>query len=155
MKTTLAIFALALTILVAACSKDKYQTNPSLRLKSISNTTVGLNGNISFRIEFTDKEGDVTDSFFVRKLRLNRRVVPTNRDSFWVEIPDFPKAVKGEIVLNLTYQNILSAINPPNIPGVVPPQKETDTLILKFLAVDHAGNRSDTITTEPIYVERQ
>jgi hypothetical protein len=97
----------------------------------------------------------VVDSFFVRKIRLNKRVVPTVLDSFWSLIPDFPKAQKGDIVLNLGFQSILSAISPPTIPGTVPPRKENDTLILKFLAIDHAGNRSDTVTSDQIIVERQ
>jgi hypothetical protein len=70
-------------------------------------------------------------------------------------ITDLPKAQKGDIVLTLTYQNAISAINPPNKLGVVPPRKESDTLIFKFLAIDHAGNRSDTVVSDRIIVERQ
>jgi hypothetical protein len=153
MKTV--FLALLVIALLIACGKDKFQTKPQLRIKSVNQTTVPVNGSAIFRIEFTDKEGDVIDSFFVRRLRLNNRVVPTVRDSFWSLIPDFPKAQKGDIVLTLTYQNAISAINPPNQLGVVPPRKESDTLIFKFLAIDHAGNRSDTVVSDRIIVERQ
>jgi hypothetical protein len=153
MKTVL--YALAISMLLVMCGKDKFETKPQLRIKSISPKTVPLNGTIVFRLEFTDKEGDVTDSFLVKKVRLNRRVVPTVLDSFWKNIPDFPKAQKGEIVVTLNYQSIISAINPPNIPGSIPPKKEDDTLVVKFLAQDKAGNKSDTVTTDPIIVVRQ
>src|SRR5687768_17962470 len=88
-------------------------------------------------LEFTDKEGDVDDSIFVRKERLNKRVVATVRNSFWLKIPDFPDASKGEITLNLEYQNhLISATNPLFIPGSNPPTKEPDTLNLKFIVMD-------------------
>jgi hypothetical protein len=153
MKTVL--FALLVTALFITCGKDKFQTKPQLRIKSISPKTVPLNGSIIFRIEFTDKEGDVQDSFFVKKVRLNKRVVPTNLDSFWALIPDFPKSQKGDIVVTLGYQSIISAVSPPTIPGSNPPKKENDTLVVKFLAIDNADNKSDTITSDPIIVVRQ
>jgi hypothetical protein len=154
MKAKLAIFPLLITVLLLSCNKDKFQTKPQLRIKSISPETVPFNSGIQFRIEFTDKEGDVQDSLLVKKVRLNKRVVPTNLDSFWTQIPDFPNAQKGDIVVSLSYQSIISAINPPDIPGSNPPVKEPDTLVLKFLAKDNAGNKSDTLTTQQIIVIR-
>lgn len=155
MKTKLAISGILAAAVLFACNKDKFQTKPQLTIKSVSSDVIPFNGSIRFRIEFTDKEGDVQDSFLVKKVRLNQRVVPTNLDSFWAQIPDFPNTSKGEIFVDLPYQAILSATNPPNIPGSTPPAKESDTLVVKFLARDNAGNKSDTITSKQIVVQRQ
>jgi hypothetical protein len=105
-------------------------------------------------LECTDKEGDVQDSVIIIKRRLNRRVVPTLRDTLRYKFPDFPNTPRTEVIATLDYQTILSAQNPPNIPGSNPPQKELDTLILKMAVRDRAGHISDTITSNQIIVFR-
>lgn len=137
---------------LAACDKDKFQTKPQITIASVSTDVVPVNGNIRFIIEYTDKEGDVSDSLFVKKVRINQRVVATNLDSFWTTIPDFPKSQRGEFLVDMNYQTILSALSPP--PGPTPGSKEPDSLILKFLARDDAGNKSDTITSSLVIVQR-
>lgn len=156
MKTKLILSFFLAAGLFFACGKDKFETKPQLRIKSVSTSTVPVNGNIRFIIEFTDKEGDVNDSFLVKKLRVNSRVVsPRILDSFWTKVPDFPVATKGEIVVNLDYQSILSASNPPTVPGSSPPVKESDSLYVKFIVKDKKGNTSDTATSKLIVVQRQ
>jgi hypothetical protein len=144
-----------MVLLFAACGKDKFQTKPSLKIKSISGNIVPVNSAIRFTLEFTDKEGDVYDSIFVKKIRLNKRVVTTLRDSFGFAIPEFPNAPKGEIDLTLDFQSALSALNPPNIIGSNPPKKEPDSLLFKFYVQDKKKNKSDTVTTEMIQILRQ
>ncbi len=138
----------------ATCRKDKFQTKPQIKLKSVSSEVIPVNGGLKVVIEFTDKEGDVDDSLFVKKRRLNQRVVPTIRDSLRYKIPTFPDKSKGEMEVIFDYQSILSAINPPNVPGSIPPRKESDTLSLKFAVRDKQGNASDTLTIGTIVVLR-
>jgi hypothetical protein len=98
----------------------------------------------------------VQDSIIIIKQRLNKRVVPTLRDTIRIKFPVFPVKPKTEIVLTLDYQNhLISAQNPPFIPGSNPPQKEVDTLVLRLAVKDNAGNVSDTITSPQIQVFRQ
>jgi len=146
---------LALTVLITACDKDKFQTIPSLSIKSYSRKVVPPNGNIVITLEATDKEGDVQDSVIIIKLRMNQRVVATIRDTIRYKFPAFPKTDRILIQANLDYQTILSAINPPNIPGSNPPQREADTLLLKFAVRDNAGHTSDTVLSDQIIVIRQ
>ena len=152
MKTT--FLALVLLAFLAGCEKDKFQTKPQITLKSVSSDVIPVNGSLKVVIEFTDKEGDVDDSLFVKKRRLNQRVTATIRDSLRYKIPTFPDKTKGEMEVFMDYQAILSAINPPNIPGSIPPQKESDTVSLKFAVRDKAGNASDTLTIGNIVVLR-
>jgi len=145
----------AFVVTVIACNKDKFLTKPTIKIKSLNTEFVPLNGNLIITLECTDKEGDVQDSVIIIKRRLNRRVVPTLRDTLRYKFPDFPNTPRTEVIATLDYQSILSAQNPPNIPGSNPPQKELDTLILKLAVRDRAGHTSDTITSNQIIVYRQ
>ena len=143
-----------LLIFIMACNKDKFQTKPQIEIKSINTTVVPVNGSLVITLTFTDKEGDVSDSLFVKKKRLNLTIVQTIRDSIRYKIPDFPDHSKGEMQVTLDYQAILSAITPPPIPGSNPPRNQPDTLIVKFAVRDKAGNASDTLSTDKIVVIR-
>lgn len=66
MKTPISLLAIVVFVLVA-CGKDKFLTVPSLRLKFKSTDVVPMNGSLRLILEFTDKEGDVHDSVWVKK----------------------------------------------------------------------------------------
>lgn len=152
----LSLFVISLILLVAiACNKDKFQTKPTISVKSINGNFIPLNGTFVITLECTDKEGDVQDSVIIIKKRLNRRVVATIRDTLRYKFPVFPTNTKTQVQATLDYQSILSALNPPTIPGSSPPQKEVDTLILRMAVRDNAGHTSDTINSPTIYVYRQ
>ncbi|HRE38883.1 MAG TPA: hypothetical protein PK092_10600 [Chitinophagaceae bacterium] len=148
------IIAAVLVFTFIACNKDKFQTKPTISIKSINTEVVPQNGTFIITLECTDKEGDVEDSLILIKKRLNRRVVATVRDTLRFKIPTFPANSRTEIEAVLDYQNILSALNPPNIPGSNPLQRELDTLVLRMAVRDKAGNTSDTIESRQIYVIR-
>jgi hypothetical protein len=151
------IFAIVLlSSLMIACSKGKLTTTPKLELKSLSTKIVPVNGSLTVVLKFKDKEGDISDTFYVKKIRLNRRVVTTVRDSFYYKVPDVPaKTYRGEFQIDMDYQTILSAISPPVIPGSNPPQREPDTLMLKFATKDKGNHVSDTLIIPQIIVIRQ
>ncbi len=148
------IIAAVLVFTLIACNKDKFQTKPTISIKSINTEVVPQNGTFIITLECTDKEGDVEDSLILIKKRLNRRVVTTVRDTLRFKIPTFPANSRTEIQAVLDYQNILSALNPPNIPGSNPLQREVDTLVLRMAVRDKAGNTSDTVESRQIYVIR-
>lgn len=143
-----------ITVVAVACNKDKFQTKPTLEIKSYSTLTVPFNGSIVINLRAFDKEGDVQDSLIIIKNRMNKRVVTTIRDTLRYKFPVFPKNTTTDIQATLDFQTILSALNPPNIPGSNPVMKERDTLILKFAVKDNAGNVSDTISSQQIIVIR-
>jgi hypothetical protein len=148
------LYLMVLLTFSIACNKDKLETKPSLKFKSINSSTIPVGGNLIVQFDFADKEGDISDTMFVRKIRTNRVVVPTIRDSFVLQVPEFPDRSRGVIELILRYQNhLVSAINPPS-DGGNPPNLQDDTLIFKFVLRDKAKNTSDTVTTEPIIVVR-
>ena len=140
-----------------ACSKDKFQTKPQLRLKSVSNKLVPVNGTLEVELEYTDKEGDVDSILVIRKQRLNiRPVSPTVRDSLKFTVPEFPNKDRGEISMVLNYQtHLIHAQSPLTIPNSNPAKREPDTLNLKFVLKDKAGNVSDTLIINNVIVVRQ
>lgn len=144
-------------LLMLACGKDKPETKPSIKITSVSGNIVPVGSNLAITLEFNDKEGDVNDTLFVWKPRLN--TIPpvsgvTLRDSFPIRIPDFPSKSTGEILLDLDYNSYLvsaqSAPDDPNNPG----QKISDTVLFRFVLKDRAGNTSDTVQTDQIVILR-
>lgn len=149
-----AIFS-ALLFVFTACGKDKFQTTPQLKIKSVNTHNVSSGQPLVVNIEFTDKEGDVSDSFFIIRQRLNAKD-PFSALPVGIPLPKYPKAVKGEFQVNLDYFTVLTTGNyqPIHIPGSVPPKNEPDTMLLKFVAKDKGGHYSDTATLDNIFVER-
>lgn len=148
------IYIAALMVVFIACGKDKFNTTPSLSIKSVNPSVVSPGGQLQILFEFTDKEGDVSDSIFVKKIRINQMQVPVDPiDSFGFKVPDFPKKSKGEIQLTLDYSlHLTAALNPP-LQGN-PPTPVPDTMVYRFALKDLAGNISDTVQTDPIVIIR-
>lgn len=147
-------FLLLVVGAATACSKDKYETKPQLKFKSANYDVVPLSATLEINIEFTDKEGDVSDSIFFVRQRLNKRG-PLTLPVLPYKIPDFPNTSKGEFQVNLNYSNDLTLqLQPIRIPGSNPSRNEPDTLNLKFVAKDKGGNKSDTLTLSNVIVIR-
>ena len=145
------VYLSALLLFVIGCNKDKFNTRPTIKIKSVSSSVVPINSSLQIELEYTDKEGDISNSIFIQKIRLNKVVVPTIRDSFSLPVPDFPGKSKGLIQLTLDYQNhLVSAVNPPG----TPPNFESDTLIIRMALKDKANNVSDTVSTNQIIILR-
>jgi len=148
------LFSILFILIISACSKDKITTKPQLELKSTSTDVVQINEALRVLMKFTDKEGDVDDSLLLVRERLNVKgpiVMPESKYS----IPKFPDFSKGEFEVTLTYQfGLIFGLPPIRIPGSNPTRNEPDTLNLKFVARDQAGNKSDTLTLSNIIVIR-
>ncbi len=151
MKALLVI--LTVTLIFFACSKDDFETKPTIEITSASPKVVPQNGNMIVDLDFTDKEGDLA-AVYIWKVRLNKLVRPTVRDSIPPRlVPEFPKNQKGELELNLTYQDhLISAQSPRRDPITL--RLEPDTLNMKFVVKDKAGNVSDTAFLNNIVILR-
>ncbi|MGB8195323.1 MAG: hypothetical protein WCF67_25550 [Chitinophagaceae bacterium] len=138
---------------LAACDKNKFQTKPTLELKNMNGNIVPSGASLLLEFKFTDKEGDINDTLYVMKVRTNKIKVPTIRDAFTLLVPTFPKNTQGEVQVLLDHTiHLESAINPPKDP--VTGKNQNDTLMLKFVLRDKAGNLSDTVTAGPVVVLR-
>jgi hypothetical protein len=147
-------FLLCLTLaVIVSCDKDKFETVPQVRIKSTTGREIPASGALKVTLEVTDKQGDVDDSLYIFRERLNQRGV--SRRLLPYKIPEFPDKPSVEVEIVLDYATELTlALSAINVPGSVPPKRETDTLRLKFIVKDKAGNWSDTAVLNDIYVAR-
>lgn len=153
MKTRV-LLAVITSLAVFGCGKGKFETVPKLKVVSKSTDIVALNGSFNVRLEYTDKEGDVNDSLIIVRQRLNVNGPVTPAPSPY-KIPNFPNTTKGEFEVDFRYSLDLTLnLARIRIIGSNPTQYEPDTMLLKFVARDKAGNKSDTASTSVI-VNRQ
>ena len=147
--------ALIIVLGMISCDKGKFETVPQLTLKSRNpeKEPVEINDPLRLNIEYTDKEGDVSDSLFILRQRLNQNGAVTPPKSPY-DIPTFPTIDKGEFEITLTYVYDLTVnLTAISIPGSSS-KKEIDTLRLKIFARDKDGNKSDTLVVDNVYVIR-
>ena len=144
------LFAL-LAFTIMACSKDKFETKPTLKYKSSSSDIVPLGSGLQVILEFTDKEGDL-DSVFIIRERLNKRG-PLVNNSLQLGFPStFKNETKGDLILNLDYAGRLTYQIPEiTIPGTGG-AREPDTLLIKFVVKDRENNLSDTAQKDFIVI---
>ena len=136
------------TVLLA-CSKDKFQTKPSLEVTEHAEV-VGLQSSFRVVLEFTDKEGDISgagdSTLWLKGELLNQRRVDPNVPQQYVNIywplPEFPDKTKGEIQLDLSYADFYKMIDEDD-----PTKDKNDTIRIRFAVRDRAGNVSDTVST--------
>ena len=153
MKTIITV-AVVIALTIIACGKDRFQTVPQLKLKSRNTDVVPANGNLRLNVEYTDKEGDVSDSILIVRQRLNTRG-QVQLAAAPYKIPEFPKTDKGEFEITLTYQfGLVFGLPPIRITGSNPVRNEIDTMRLKIVARDKTGNKSDTLVVDNVYVTR-
>lgn len=140
---------LLFTAIVAfvSCGKDKFQTKPQIKTKSVNGNVLPVGADLIMNLEFTDKEGDLGQGklVFIPK-RLNKRPLPPSippYDSIVNILPDFPKKNQGELEIRLQWNYLHKS------------DIENDTIYFRFVAVDRAGNKSDTLDSEKFVILRQ
>ena len=147
--------AVIITFGTISCGKDNFETKPQLEYLSRNTDIVNPGQPLRLNIEFRDKEGDVSDTLFIVRQRLNRKG-PVQLPASFYQIPDFPKTDKGEFEITLDYsQQLTTGLTAIPIPGSgTPAKKEVDTLRIKIVARDLGGNKSDTLVVDNVYVIR-
>ncbi|MBD0286343.1 MAG: hypothetical protein ICV84_15865 [Flavisolibacter sp.] len=129
------------------CSKDKFKTQPQIKIKSYNTKEVQRNQDLVIQLSFTDKEGDLANGKFTyMPRRTNLRPPPPGvryPDSVKVNIPQFPTSDNGDFELRLNW-NVLHLSD-----------RENDSLFFRFVVMDKAGNKSDTVNSDRIVIMRQ
>jgi len=147
MTRNLIISALALFVL-GACGKDNFQTTPQVKVKSLNGNLIPVGGGLVINLEATDKEGDLSEGELVYfpKLLNVRRLAPNIPDYTPVTqgIPKFPDNSKTDLELRLDRNFIYKDINART------GEDKNDTINIRIVVKDRAGNTSDTTTTETI-----
>lgn len=133
-----------LTVTIAACTKDKYETKPLLEIKSYNDKTIVRDQTLHIDIKYYDKEGDLNGStFFTRIVRLNKKPVSgpnTKPYTLTYNLPQFTPTTQGEINFSMSFIDLDRG------------GAENDTLQFKFAVTDRASNTSDTVTSQTVVI---
>jgi hypothetical protein len=150
-----AFYIVCLLVVLVACKKDKFDTKPSLQLKSTSSKVIPPNGNLNLKFDVTDKEGDLVDTLYITRKRLNiRTVTRLLADTFNLNFPpSAPDFKKGELDVTLFNTELYYAEQPLNNPSS-PTGKESDSMTYYFVIKDKAGHKSDTVSVTPVVAQR-
>jgi len=144
MRTLPVIFFISLVTLLIACGKDKFETKPKLEVKGYSSKEIFQGDMMTIRLNYFDKEGDLSGAPVVGILRrLNLFPLAPGQDkvdTISTVLPEFPKKDNGEITFQLPFDFLKESVI------------ENDTLVFRFAVTDLAGNKSDTITTDQIVI---
>lgn len=133
------LFSILLFAILTGCSKDKFESTPSLKFKSVSSKVIPPGFNIQFTLSFTDAEGDLNDSLYIEKIEPT--CVNSNFTDYY-NIPSFPvsKNEQGDIIVDFRYIDIS------------PQCQRNDTAVFRFAIKDKAGHVSDTASSPPIII---
>ncbi len=153
MKAKLLFLAIPLLILWA-CKKEKASSKPNITLKTVKvqgvSSASGIGTIIDIDIDILDKEGDVRDSVFIKKIDAAKIPCGGNSKNLFYNIPSYPNSTNQTVTFRLKFATL-------NIPdyallsgAACSPRK--DTSIFQFWVKDKAGNLSDTVTTEAIAI---
>ena len=143
------LFIFFAIMIVTGCTKNKFTTKPQLKIKSINSTDISGSQNLIFVLSLTDKEGDFT-SFFAVKKTVNTCPSSNFIDSSLFQLPqNFLDTKKREGEITITLDRIHRGANTCLAPGG---GVKVDTAIFSFWTRDKAGNVSDTVSTQPILI---
>ncbi|HLX92808.1 MAG TPA: hypothetical protein VKR32_14075 [Puia sp.] len=132
------VFAsLSSVIILLSCGKG-YTTKPQIKIESIT-TLIPVNGQFQATLKFTDKQGDLGGGTFAAvRVRMNVLPAPSADslpDTYLDSIPDFPNNQTGEFEFSLDANSFHEQT------------LRNDSLVMKFVVIDRAGNESDTVTS--------
>ena len=145
MKAKLLILT-AIIVTIFACNKDTYTTKPQLTFKSVNGKVFSGASSIIFSLEFTDAEGDISDSIWVQKVTKTKGC---NNFSDRVKIPAFTATPNLKGIFEVGYT---TGFIPGSIYTVVPRCGKNDTCYFRFWASDKAKNKSDTVVSSDIII---
>jgi hypothetical protein len=130
-------------MLFVSCDKNTFNTKPQLEFKQAESYDVSQGDFLAFRLDVTDKEGDITDSIWIRAFT-NR--CPNAIVTIPYKMPDFPEKAELSAEINIRFR--VGVIDPTapiwnlNLcPGV-------DTTRFQFWIRDREGNISDTVESD-------
>jgi hypothetical protein len=148
--------AIVLIILcLATCTKDSYNTTPTLKFESVNATEFPQQAVVKFNLTCTDKEGDVVDTIWVQRISKVAAcsTLVSGIDSF--PIPDFhpTKNVRADFQFSYTYAGAFA----PNLQACTIGNSEstTDTSYFRFWMHDKAQHISDTVQSPDLVFLKQ
>lgn len=136
-------------ILFAACSKDKFKTQPQVTITSLNPAEV-IKGQI-FTLSATifDKEGDLQNKvLLVRKRYTGASLLSVDTVNYDVSSLGFPSKQQIELSAIFSYGNLQAGTIFQNLESV------DRNFAVGVIVVDAAGNRSDYVESDKIVLKK-
>jgi hypothetical protein len=145
-----ALFFCLIAAAFAACSKDKFQTVPQVKITSFGPDVVFKGDRFELSAEITDKEGDLQDTFYLVRKRFFGTTSTVDTVKYSLANLGFP--TKELIELRLTF--LYGELNPDRaIPYF--PQERVDTQLQYGLIIrDKAKNKSPYVESKKILLKK-
>jgi hypothetical protein len=129
-----------MVLLLSACHKDKFKTEPQFETKSISPGTVFSGDIISMKGSYTDDEGDLDSLFLVYKWYNGAAIVRNDTFRFpfsFLRLPEKTREADLEVTLEYNTNNNPNLLQ---LPGV---STRDTTASFGVVLKDKAGHRSN------------
>ena len=151
MKYYLLLMTLVITVTMA-CNKDKFTTEPQIKIKKISPDNVVKGNIIKVEGEFTDDEGDIDSAFIVYKFYNGSTAtkIDTIDDYTITSVNLPPKTRQGDFVFSFSYGEFIDGYI--LLPGT-PVGKDTSAT-LGLILKDKAGHRSNYSESDKIRLKK-
>jgi hypothetical protein len=164
MKAKVLIVFIAALVIVS-CGKDVYTTSPHLTFTSVNGSVFPNGALIQFKLNVTDKQGDIQDSIFMQRITFVPACIgndSTGNDTAvkgnGFQMPQFTGNPDINASITLTFTNATS----DGVDGSISPCTEgtsgeqiKDSCYFKFWMKDNAGNISDTVSSPTIVLLAQ
>ena len=142
---------LALSIILAAaavaCSKSKFETVPTVEIKSLSPDAVGVPpadkpnaiSVLTLKARVTDKEGDLQDSLLVvpKYFLTDGTLLSSDTIVYKLDLLNFPNTKDVEIQVQFTYGRLAEGYE------LINTVSEDQDLSIGMIVIDKAGHRSN------------
>jgi hypothetical protein len=146
----LIVILTALTL--AACNKDLYTTSPQLQFESVNATTIPNGGLLDFKMQVTDKQGDIQDSIWVQRISFIPDCVGLDSGVLVYSMPQFAGTsnLKADVDVSFLYgtnDDVHAELSSCYVGSGIP---VTDSCYFRFWIKDNAKNVSDTVKSPTI-----
>ncbi len=145
------LLILVLTLIVMACNKDKFTTEPKVTVKSISPGTVNNGDIITLRSNYTDDEGDLDSVYVVYKWYNGTNIVRNDTFRYSFSILNLPSELR-EADMNVVFE-----YNTNNNPELVPlpgVSLRDTSATFGLVLIDKAKHRSNYAESDKIRLKK-
>ncbi len=143
-------FPFLAVLVLLACSKDKFKTEPQVEINSLSPDEVFNDGIFTLRATVRDKEGDLQDTVLLVSKRFDDSDVVLTHDTLPFSLVNFGFPDKNQIELEIKFSY------GEDRPGYIFQNLETSDrkLALGLIVKDKAGNKSEYVESNKIVLKK-
>ncbi len=134
------VTGLILSLVALSCEKTTFDTKPSLQFNRATSYDVSQGDYLQFNLQLTDKEGDISDSIWIKAFT---RRCPGSVLTIPYKMPEVPLKSNLDAEVDITF--IVGVIDPSAPIWNLNLCAGVDTTIFQFWTRDLAGNYSDTV----------